>query len=102
MEVYWQFFDAHAKSQSGATAAILTDEIHRNKTFIGRHHILGTAVLKARPLAMFSDAKYVEASFLHAKFMGPLAFEKLKNNDFEDVAYYEPSYVKDFFFGPKK
>ena len=33
----------------------------------------------------------------------PLAWEKYKNNQFEDVAYFEPAYLKDFVAGkPKK
>lgn len=102
MEVFWQFFDARGSHQTTAVAAILTDESYQNSSIDGRHHVLGTAVLKARPLDLFSDAVYVEKSYLHAKFMGVLALEKLKNKEFEDVAYYEPEYVKDFFFGPKK
>jgi tRNA threonylcarbamoyladenosine biosynthesis protein TsaB len=31
-----------------------------------------------------------------AEYLGPLAYDKFKNNDFEDLAYFEPFYLKDF------
>jgi hypothetical protein len=31
-----------------------------------------------------------------------IAFEKFKNKEFEDVAYFEPFYLKDFFNPAKK
>jgi tRNA threonylcarbamoyladenosine biosynthesis protein TsaB len=34
--------------------------------------------------------------------MGVLAFEKYKKSDFEDVAYFEPFYLKDFIVVPQK
>ena len=34
--------------------------------------------------------------------MGMLAFEKYKKSDFEDVAYFEPFYLKDFMITSKK
>ena len=33
--------------------------------------------------------------------MGVLAFEKFQQNNFEDVAYFEPFYLKDFVSGAK-
>jgi tRNA threonylcarbamoyladenosine biosynthesis protein TsaB len=34
--------------------------------------------------------------------MIPLAQDKFQNQDFEDVAYFEPFYLKDFVAGVKK
>jgi len=34
--------------------------------------------------------------------MGTLTYAKFKNNDFEDVAYFEPYYLKDFIAIPSK
>ena len=34
--------------------------------------------------------------------MGALLYEKYKKNDIEDVAYFEPFYLKDFVVIPSK
>jgi len=39
--------------------------------------------------------------FPSAKEMSTLSYEKFIKNEFEDVAYFEPFYLKDFMF-PKK
>ena len=39
------------------------------------------------------DIKILKPS---AKQMGDLAYEKFKKNDFEDLAYFEPKYLKEF------
>jgi hypothetical protein len=33
--------------------------------------------------------------------MNKLSFKKYENNDFTDIAYSEPSYLKEFFEGTK-
>ena len=43
------------------------------------------------PNAVFVDSKYPSANE-----MCELAFRKYKKNDIEDVAYFEPYYLKDF------
>ena len=42
------------------------------------------------------NAIYVEGRLPSANEMSALAFDKYKNNDIEDVAYFEPYYLKDF------
>jgi tRNA threonylcarbamoyladenosine biosynthesis protein TsaB len=37
-----------------------------------------------------------------AKEMAPIAFEKYKKGQFENVAYFEPYYLKDFVIQSKK
>jgi tRNA threonylcarbamoyladenosine biosynthesis protein TsaB len=34
--------------------------------------------------------------------MGKLSYEKFNTQDFEDVAYFEPYYLKDFMITPSK
>jgi len=37
-----------------------------------------------------------------AAFLSQLAFDKFQNKEFEDVAYFEPFYLKDFVVMTKK
>jgi tRNA threonylcarbamoyladenosine biosynthesis protein TsaB len=50
-----------------------------------------------------SHVALLEGAFPSAAMLGVLAYEKFKENKFEDTAYYEPFYLKDFVAGtPKK
>tara|TARA_B100000214_G_scaffold56448_1_gene36229 strand:+ start:12608 stop:13285 length:678 start_codon:yes stop_codon:yes gene_type:complete len=47
------------------------------------------------------NAFFLDNIFPSAKDIGKLAYKKFINKDFEDIAYYEPYYLKDFIAGGK-
>lgn len=57
--------------------------------------VLGTAAHKCQALCPNPKIRFVEA-MPSAANMGPAAYEKFLRGDFEDVAYSEPLYLKDF------
>ena len=61
----------------------------------------GDGALKCELIINHSNAHFLEGIFPSAKNIGVLGFEKFANNDFEDVAYFEPYYLKDFIGGAK-
>jgi tRNA threonylcarbamoyladenosine biosynthesis protein TsaB len=62
----------------------------------------GDGALKCKEIIDTPNAHFVDGVFPSAKDMGVLAFEKFTNNEFEDIAYFEPYYLKDFVVGIKK
>ncbi len=44
----------------------------------------------------------MEGIYPSAKDLGALSYQKFVNKDIEDVAYFEPYYLKDFVAGKKK
>ena len=73
------------------------DEITSEKVYY-----FGDGAEKARE-HLNATWKYLPEPKTTAKNLIPLAWEKFQNKDFEDVAYFEPSYHKDFKAGkPKK
>lgn len=56
----------------------------------------GDGALKTRPLINNVNASFQEDIFPSAKNLGVLASNKFKRKEFEDVAYFEPYYLKDF------
>ena len=62
----------------------------------------GDGALKCKMIINHPKAHFIEGVFPSAKDMGTLVFNKYINKDFEDVAYFEPYYLKDFVSGPKK
>ncbi len=63
---------------------------------------LGDGVTKTKEIIKHKNAIFLDDFHPSAKEMCKLAFEKFKNKDFEDVAYFEPFYLKDFYVTPSK
>ncbi len=95
MEVYSAIFDINHIKRAEVQAEILTetsyDEITELVYFIGDCQEKCKTVLTKNNFHFLS-----EIVFPSANEMSALSFEKLINNDFEDVAYFEPFYLKDF------
>lgn len=98
MEVFWQFFDHEGNSIHEARPAIL-DETEPPECTAGKVvHIVGSAWSKMEELGYFNKEVVSTENWLHAKHMGHLILNKWENSEFEDLAYFEPSYLKEFFF----
>ncbi|WP_430613997.1 tRNA (adenosine(37)-N6)-threonylcarbamoyltransferase complex dimerization subunit type 1 TsaB [Flavobacterium sp. JP2137] len=66
-------------------------------------HLIGDGALKCREVLQGdSFVFYEEILFPSAKDMGMLAWEKYQSKAFEDVAYFEPFYLKDFLLLTKE
>jgi tRNA threonylcarbamoyladenosine biosynthesis protein TsaB len=95
MEVYSAIFNSKLEKTRVVEAQILdeTTFLDINETI----YILGDCQEKIK--TVLTDKKFVFLKvniFPSAKEMSALSFEKYKNNDFVDVAYFEPYYLKDF------
>ena len=95
MEVYSAVFDKNHQKIKEVQAEILTEnsysEISQTVYFIGDCQEKCQTVL-TKDNFMFLP----EILFPSANEMSHLSFEKFNQNDFEDVAYFEPFYLKDF------
>lgn len=101
MEVYSAIFDAK-KNKIRKTEAQILDEnsfsdLDKKVYFIGDASGKAKEILKNTDFCFLDDLQYPSA-----KSMGRLAHEKFLIQEFEDVAYYEPFYLKDFLIGSKK
>ena len=56
----------------------------------------GDGAGKVREVIRHSNAMFIEDVSPSAKFMIPLAMDAFVNGNFEDTAYFEPFYLKDF------
>jgi tRNA threonylcarbamoyladenosine biosynthesis protein TsaB len=57
---------------------------------------IGNGVSKTKGLINHKNAIFIEDKLPSANEMSQLAYSKYKKNDIEDVAYFEPYYLKDF------
>lgn len=103
MEVYTALFDSSGNKIKTTTAEIIDEQSFSE--YLGTKKILFfgdgaekcQAVLGSNPNAQFLNGFTNSAMHLTKK-----AADKFANNEFEDVAYFEPFYLKDFLVTSKK
>jgi tRNA threonylcarbamoyladenosine biosynthesis protein TsaB len=103
MEVFTAMYDKDMNRITDITADIIDEtyfhSLHINtQLFVGGN---GAEKLKS----MFAGHKqifFIEHNVHTARGIASIAHEKFRNNDFADVAYYEPFYLKDFIPGKPK
>ena len=59
-------------------------------------YFFGDGAEKCKEIIVHDNAFFVPQKFPSANDMASLSFDKYKKNDIEDVAYFEPYYLKDF------
>lgn len=102
MEVYSAVFSNENKIIKQVTAEVI-DELSFNK-FLKEEKVyfLGDGASKCKGIITHKNAFFMEDKFPSANEMASLSFSKFKNNEFEDVAYFEPFYLKDFLITSSK
>lgn len=95
MEVYSAVFDGNHKKIMEVQAEVLTENSYAEMTeavyFIGDCQEKCQTVLTKENFHFLSDIIFPSANEMSA-----LSYEKFSKNEFEDVAYFEPFYLKDF------
>lgn len=99
MEVYTQLFSTDGTSLSDVTAEIVTPETFADVRANGKLVIFGNGAEKC--CDVLPDALYISIT-PSARGIVALAEQAFNNNQFEDIAYFEPFYLKDFLVIPSK
>ena len=95
MEVYSAIFNSNQEKIREVKAEILTEEIFDN--YKDELHFIGDSNEKAK--AVLTKINFIfhdSIVFPSANYMSKLSYKKYLKNDFEDLAYFEPYYLKDF------
>lgn len=96
MEVYSAIFDGKSGKRLTDTEAKILDEATFQELAGKKLIFVGDGAKKAQEILQISGADFSDNSYPSAKFLIKDAVEKFKNADFEDVAYFEPFYLKEF------
>lgn len=101
MEVFSAFFDVNYTKIRDTKAEVIDASSYQeiSETL----HLVGDGAMKFKDV--LTDAKfrfYPEVEFPSATEMAIISHQKFQNNQFEDVAYFEPFYLKDFVLITKK
>lgn len=104
MEVYTALYDENFNQISSIEAKIIDEFSFENELANQQILFFGDGAAKCKKvLENNSNAIFIDNVHPSAQYVNEFAFKKLKNNDFEDVAYFEPFYLKDFIATtPKK
>ena len=96
MEVYSGVFDFKYNQIRETEAQILNESSFNTYLEQGNVFFIGNGVEKTKTLISHRNAVFIEDKLPSSKEMSSLAYNKYKINNFEDVAYFEPYYLKDF------
>lgn len=100
MEVYSAVFDQNYNKIKEVQAEILTENSYSEVT--DTIYIVGDCQEKCKTVLTRANFVFLpEIIFPSAQEMSTLSYAKFVQNDFEDVAYFEPFYLKDFMLNPK-
>lgn len=99
MEVYTQLFSSDVKPLSEVSAEVITAESFATERAQGQIVIFGNGAAKCCEL--LPDATFIDVT-PSARGLARLAQERLSAGLVEDIAYFEPFYLKDFVVIPSK
>jgi len=102
MEVYASVFNHKHEQIREIRAEIIDENSFSEFLDFQKVFFLGDGALKCKEIISHANAIFMDNFFPSSKEMGILAFEKYEKSDFEDVAYFEPFYLKDFMVVPEK
>lgn len=99
MEVYTQMFDTQGLPLNEVKAEIVTEESFKEWRGERQLVIFGNGAAKCREV--LNDATYINVT-PSARGLAALAHQRLEAGQTEDIAYFEPFYLKDFIIIPSK
>ncbi|HET8754239.1 MAG TPA: tRNA (adenosine(37)-N6)-threonylcarbamoyltransferase complex dimerization subunit type 1 TsaB [Salinimicrobium sp.] len=99
MEVYTAGFHSNKKSLSETEAKILDESSFTKFLEKGKVSFIGNGVEKFKNICNHPNAVFIEGKLPSAAEMVSLAEQEFQTGNFEDVAYFEPFYLKDFLIG---
>jgi len=96
MEVYYSVFNSEGKAIKGIRAEVIDktsfDDIPRS----GRIFFFGDGALKCKEVIMRENVFFATDFRISAAYMHKPAYNSLTEHHFENLAYFEPFYLKDF------
>lgn len=97
MEVYCLIMDSNESILEPISAKIIDEESFQELLVENKIIFFGDGSAKCKPaLESNPNARFIEDIYPSAVHIGELAWTKFNNKQFEDLAYFEPFYLKDF------
>jgi tRNA threonylcarbamoyladenosine biosynthesis protein TsaB len=96
MEVYYSLYNAAGKTLKDTRAEIIDSSSFSDLPESSRLFFFGDGALKFRGILNRTNTIFDKEFRISSSFMHKPAYEAFNERRFEDVAYFEPFYLKDF------
>jgi tRNA threonylcarbamoyladenosine biosynthesis protein TsaB len=96
MEVYSQVFNEKNEKIRDVYAEIIDSDSFTDFLKAEKVYFFGDGAEKCKGIITHENAVFIDDKFPSAKEMSVISYEKYLKNEFEDVAYFEPFYLKEF------
>lgn len=94
-EVYREVFDLELNSVLKLDSEVIDSNSYLNLLEKSKVYFVGDAVKKVSEMVTHRNAEFLEVE-ISAGNIGALAFEKFQREEFADLAYFVPNYLKEF------
>jgi tRNA threonylcarbamoyladenosine biosynthesis protein TsaB len=102
MEVYAAVFDAAHTEVVPTKAVIIEPDSFAEFAEKGKVSLVGSGAAKCKDVLTHPNFYFDDSLIPSSKTMSMEAYRKYQQGSFEDVAYFEPYYLKDFILQQKK
>lgn len=103
MEVYTALYDGNMNTIKNTGAEIIESDFLHEELDQNQVYFFGNGALKCAGTIQHPNARFVENIHTSARHLVALSEQAFTNQQFEDVAYFEPFYLKEFLATrPKK
>lgn len=102
MEVYTAVYDGITGNEVSVTEAKILDEQSFIEFKDKKVIFVGDGARKAKEVLQLPDAVFNDTVYPSAQYLIRKTLQKAGNKEFEDIAYFEPFYLKDFHGVKKK
>jgi tRNA threonylcarbamoyladenosine biosynthesis protein TsaB len=96
MEVYTALYSSRGDIIENVSAKIIDEDSYAGELESGPLAFFGNGAEKCRDKISYSNANFIAEIETSAEFMIPLSYKSWQQKKFENVAYFEPYYLKDF------
>lgn len=102
MEVYTAVYDGHTGKEQSSTEAKILDETSFEEFKDKKVIFVGDGAKKAKDILNLPNADFRDDIYPSAQYLIKKTLERINREEFEDIAYFEPFYLKDFHGVKKK
>lgn len=102
MEVYTAVYDGKTGEELSQTEAKILDEFSFQEYADKKVLFVGDGATKAKDILKLPHADFKEDVYPSSQFLVKKSLEKISKKEFEDIAYFEPFYLKEFHGVKKK
>ena len=102
MEVYTAVYDGNTGDEITPTEAKVLDETSFEEFKDKKVIFVGDGAKKAKEILQLPNADFNDEIYPSAQYLVKKTLDKIRNKDFEDIAYFEPFYLKEFHGVKKK